>query len=56
MGIKKTELLQISLGYLSKIKHAWSFVIYDHTPIHRKVQTGINLPIKFNNTYLYDQE
>lgn len=35
-GDKKTELLQISLGYLSKIKHAWSFVTSDYTPIHRE--------------------
>lgn len=55
-GDKKTELLQISLGYLSKIKHAWSFVISDHTPIHREVQTLIILPMKFNSTCLCNQE
>lgn len=42
-GDKKTELLQISLGYLSQIKHAWSFVISDHTPIHREVQTWMKI-------------
>lgn len=55
-GDKRTELLQISLGYLSEIKHAWSFVISDHTPIHGELQSWINLPMKFNNTCLHDQE
>lgn len=42
-GDKKTELLQISLGYHSKIKHTWCFVITHHTPIHREVQTWIKI-------------
>lgn len=42
-GDKKTELLQISSGYHSKIKHAWHFIINHHTPIHREVQTWIKI-------------